>query len=1364
MSHSFLGPARLTPTPRTERVRDNCSFPFCESEVTRVRKPCLFAFQSSFLSLVVCFSLSAVAQSNEGAVTVGSSATSTVTVTVQSGGTLGSISVRTMGAEGLDYTNVGGGTCATGTEYAARSFCTVEVSFKPRFSGARYGALVLLDGSGNVMGTQYVQGSGLGPQATTLTGTALATGVTGASAGFYGGLAVDGTGAVWTSGEATWISKWTPTSSGYTKSEIEQPGDTSEGGLALDGAGYLDFADGDEITSRLIGGPAGTYLAELCEKDGGVDPGFPVSFATDGAGNVYVLQNGSGAVSKAVGPYAPPGGGNCSLSELFNLEQFGTSYGYSSLAADPTGNFFIWLWPGSNFLLFKVSPAGNGSYSPVRIATNIANPESPVSDGNANIYVADGDPEYAPASSLDTYIEVIQSDGSYTQTLVAKNHHGPLALDANNNLYTDGGQYIINLANPAPLGFPNTGISQSSSAQVVNVVNTGNQPLNISAVSFPTDFPESSGAKGDCAAGTTLAVGVSCTLTIDFAPTASLNGGTTQALSENVTIASNTLNAPGTVQTIPVTGTETLPVPQTSLATSADPSPLSSIVTFTATVATVGSNGTPTGSVNFYASGTLLGNVALTGNTAAYSTSLLAAGSYSITAQYGGNSAYAAANSNPIDEVVGPAAPKFTFTSSANPAIEGAKVTFTAKVTGVSGGTAPTGNVTFYNGTTPLGAVTVASGVAAYSTSQLPVGQNAIQAQYSGDSLYSAAVAAPITETINPSTTATPVISPAGGTFGSLLSVTISDATAGATIYYTTNGSTPSKTSTIYSRPIAVDSSETIEAMATASGHTNSAVAMAKFVIKLPLAATPTFKPAAATYPTAQSVTISDSTPGAAIYYTTDGTEPTTESDRFEEPIPVTKSTTIKAFATAPDNVVGALGTAAYDIEMPYYNLPPTGGSKGGAIDQFNKEKAVVSEDESAIPTGLSVDGEGNLYYGVLSLDGIRIELMKRAKNGEITDLGNVLNATGINQLGPWTFGIAADLTGNVYYFTPTYSDSKGTHAGAIHKLGSKEELVSDLSYPGGIAIDYSGNLYFGNLILNPFHVELMERTVDGDVKDLGSIFATSDAFALGGWGFDLAVDPNGNVIYNTPTVGNTKGSIRQFGGGELVRGLDYPTGLSADVEGDIYFNDFNYEKGALELEELTKDGTVTKLGQTFSGGFQLGLWAFDVAAFRPPAATPVFKPVQGNYTTVQSVTLSDSTPGSAIYYNINGAKPPTTSSTRYTGAIAVLRSETISAIAVSPGYVQSAVANGTYNIYPQAKTPVFSPPGGTYDAAQSVSITDGTPNAKIYYTVNGATPTASSSEYAKAIPVNGNETIRAIAIAEGYTNSTVASAAYVIK
>jgi hypothetical protein len=82
-----------------------------------------------------------------------------------------------------------------------------------------------------------------------------------------------------------------------------------------------------------------------------------------------------------------------------------------------------------------------------------------------------------------------------------------------------------------------------------------------------------------------------------------------------------------------------------------------------------------------------------------------------------------------------------------------------------------------------------------------------------------------------PGTVATPSFSPGGGSYTTAQSVTISDATSGATIHYTTNGSTPTASSATYSGAINVASTTTLEAIAVLSGSTNSAVANATFTI-----------------------------------------------------------------------------------------------------------------------------------------------------------------------------------------------------------------------------------------------------------------------------------------------------------------------------------------------------------------------------------------------------------------------------------------------------------------------------------------------------------------------------------------------------
>lgn len=83
-------------------------------------------------------------------------------------------------------------------------------------------------------------------------------------------------------------------------------------------------------------------------------------------------------------------------------------------------------------------------------------------------------------------------------------------------------------------------------------------------------------------------------------------------------------------------------------------------------------------------------------------------------------------------------------------------------------------------------------------------------------------------------TCATPTFNPAAGTYTEAQTVTISCATEGATIYYTTNGDEPTTSSTVYAAPISVSSNMTIKAMAAAQGYDNSAVATAEYIFEAP--------------------------------------------------------------------------------------------------------------------------------------------------------------------------------------------------------------------------------------------------------------------------------------------------------------------------------------------------------------------------------------------------------------------------------------------------------------------------------------------------------------------------------------------------
>lgn len=159
-----------------------------------------------------------------------------------------------------------------------------------------------------------------------------------------------------------------------------------------------------------------------------------------------------------------------------------------------------------------------------------------------------------------------------------------------------------------------------------------------------------------------------------------------------------------------------------------------------------------------------------------------------------------------------------------------------------------------------------------------------------------------------------PLISPNGGAFSAAQSVTITTAAFGAAIHFTLDGSEPTTSSPVYTGAITVSSTSTVKAIAAKAGAANSAVSSANFTITLAQVATPSFSPAAGSYTSAQSVTISCATVGASIYYSTDGSAPTTSSTLYSGAISVASTTTIRAIAVTSGMTDSAEASAAYTI------------------------------------------------------------------------------------------------------------------------------------------------------------------------------------------------------------------------------------------------------------------------------------------------------------------------------------------------------------------------------------------------------------------------------------------------------------------
>jgi hypothetical protein len=437
----------------------------------------------------------------------------------------------------------------------------------------------------------------------------------------------------------------------------------------------------------------------------------------------------------------------------------------------------------------------------------------------------------------------------------------------------------------------------------------------------------------------------------------------------------------------------------------------------------------------------------------------------------------------------------------------------------------------------------------------------------------------------------TPTFNPAAGTYTTIQSVSISDATTGAVIYYTTNGSTPTTGSSVYSGAITVSATQTIEAIATASGYTASTVGSAAYTINLPTAATPTFNPVAGSYGTAQSVTISDATTNATIYYTTNGNTPTTGSAVYSAPISVTANETIEAMAVAYNYLNSAAGSAAYTIAAATPAFSPVAGS-------YSSAQSVSISDNTAgaviyYTTNGSTPTTGSPVYSVpiIVSGAVTVKAMAAASGYGVSATGSAAYVTPVitpafslaagSYVGTQTVTIS-DATPNavIYYTTnattPTSNSTAYTGTLSISATTTVEAIGVEAGAPSSSA---AVAIY---TILGP-------ATLTSPAP--GSTLGSSQTFS---W-----TPGNGDVHYELWLGSTGVGSSNLYNSGNVTVTSENVTGLPTNgqpvyarlytlLNGNWVSNDYTYTaSGSPTLASMSSPDQ----GSTLSGASQAFTW-----------------------------------------------------------------------------------------------------------------------------------------------------------------------------
>ena len=646
--------------------------------------------------------------------------------------------------------------------------------------------------------------------------------------------------------------------------------------------------------------------------------------------------------------------------------------------------------------------------------------------------------------------------------------------------------------------------------------------------------------------------------------------------------------------------------------------------------------------------------------------------------------------------------------------------------------------------------------VTATVTNFSPVGPGPVQvfASYPGDANYVPSISSATALIVQ---VATPVISPAAGTYTSSQTVTISDATAGATIYYQASGGSASSGFVQYTGPITISQQgyQSIQAYATATGYQQSTYASVTYNLNLPPTAAPVLSLAAGVYPGAQTVSISDSASAAVIYYTTNGSLPTTSSTRYSGPINVSTSETLVAVAVANGYSMSTPVSAQYIIGSSASSFIYTLAGNGFSGYAGDGGPAVLANLN--YPNSTVVDSAGNLYMAdatnnvirrVAAGTGIITTIAGTGVSGYSGDNGAATSAQLNVPTGPSldgaddlyfsdelnhrvrmiaaATGVITTVAGNG---TPGYSGDGNTAVNA------------QLQYPNGTVVDSAGNLYIADTSNSRIR-EVAAKT------GIITTFAGSGLFGYAGDGgpanaaeFEspegVAVDSSGNVyiadtdnqvvrkvtagtgvistVAGVNLPGPDGGGYSGDGGPATSAEFRLPTDVALDSAGNLYIADSNNQV-------IRKVTASTGLVNTVAGngnGTSCTSFAGDGG---PAASAALCFPMGISFDRAGNLYIAD-----------NGFD----------------RIRVVTAAALPPNSATAA--------------PVVSVAAGTYPTPQTVTITDATPGASIYITTNGAASSTSASGYNGPIKVSGSVTVQAVALAPGHLTSAPLSAAYTI-
>ena len=651
---------------------------------------------------------------------------------------------------------------------------------------------------------------------------------------------------------------------------------------------------------------------------------------------------------------------------------------------------------------------------------------------------------------------------------------------------------------------------------------------------------------------------------------------------------------------------------------------------------------------------------------------------------------------------------------------------------------------------------------------------------------------------------ATPTFSPAAGTYLTAQNVSISCTTEGATIYYTTDGSEPTENSSVYSTPIAVSSTTTLKAIAAADGYQNSAVAEATYTINEPMtiAAARVLENNAnacvegiVIFLDGRNVYIQDETAGIDLYLNTN---------------------TVPASLALGDKV------RAYGSKTVFRGLVELTGINGGDANVFTVVSTGNTLPTPAIHTIAEINsdynGDNMIQSTRVKVENAIIGAINTSGTTVISQEGESLNVYLIPNVPGMIEGDLVTITGIVgCYNAPqlrvvSADDIEFTH---------RPVLTADPSSLSGFTYDYdeggpsevssfliSGDYLTGNVAVYPsenFEVSTQEFRPEnpamifipnsGHFFDIAIYVRMKAGLEGGTYNEQLyAVSEGADTLFinvsGTVTGGTTPPEPPTPGDGNYVRISD----LSSLADGDYIVFAARFDGNATDYYAMSNTSSGKPTGVLFTSATSGDDEVLPASiADEEDGYYWVVGVTDNGYTFTNaageligySSSTNFSTGGDNTEWSIeSGTSVETAMVPNYTGFVITNVNNDSRAFALNTShnfgpYAKSNMSNnnaGNYNFFldifvkteggvpptPTVATPTFTPAAGTYFEEQTVSIACATDGATIYYSTTSEN--GPWMAYTSALTVSESMTLWAYAEKEGYNNSNIAEAEYVIQ